>query len=484
MKSLNKNDSIQRGNTAVAVKAGFWYVASTVILKGLAFITTPIFARLMSAAAYGEFSNYASWQATLLIMTSAELYNTLGRAYYDFKDQYDQYASSIVIASMGTTLLFYILFLLSGDWIYNIVSIPKQYVHMLFFTLMFQACRSVFLARERTLYRYKTVATLTVLNLLVPTLISVILVIIAPDSQKLSARIYGNYLPTSLIGVGCAAVLLYKGKSFNIKHCWYAFKLALPMMAHYLSAYVLTSTNTIMTKNFFGAQTVAIVSIASSTIHILTVVFQALSGALTTWVMDNLEQNKREKIRRNLIVYVGFLAAVSVVVILFAPEVVWILGGTKYRASAFLVPGLIVGAFIQGLTTVFTIILTYDKNIAKTAFFTGVISVMNIGAKFFLLPLVGYAVLPYISIATNAIIFVINYLLVKRAGYGDTINFRGITMIILVVITIMAFHPLLYQYNSIRYVVILVFSAMTAMVLWKNRKLLLSILKSTPRKKA
>ena len=86
---MRKTNNTQRGNTAIAVRAGFWYVVSTVLFKGIAFISTPIFARLMSAEAYGEFSNYASWQATLLIITSAELYNTLSRAGWPlFSGQY------------------------------------------------------------------------------------------------------------------------------------------------------------------------------------------------------------------------------------------------------------------------------------------------------------------------------------------------------------------------------------------------------------
>ena len=99
---IGKKDTpkIERGNTRVALKAGFWYVVSTFFVKGLAFITTPIFARLMTEADYGEFSNYANWQSMLLIIIGVELFNTLSRAYYDYTDEYDGYASSITIASI------------------------------------------------------------------------------------------------------------------------------------------------------------------------------------------------------------------------------------------------------------------------------------------------------------------------------------------------------------------------------------------------
>ena len=148
-----------RGSTKLALKAGAWYVISTFLVKSLSFITTPIFSRLMDKTSYGEFSNYASWQTTLLVLTGAELYNTVNRAYYDHKEDFDKYVSSVSIAAIGFTALVYLVFLLGGDWIYNIVSIPREFVHMMFFTLTFQSCKQIYLARERTLYRYKSVLT-------------------------------------------------------------------------------------------------------------------------------------------------------------------------------------------------------------------------------------------------------------------------------------------------------------------------------------
>ena len=170
---------IKRGDSGLAIKAGFWYVISTFLVKGLSFITTPVFSRLLTKAEYGEFSNFASWQALLLIITSMEMQNTVARAYYDYKKDFDKYVSSVTIVSCAFTFLLYILFLLCGDWALSIVSIPKQYVHILFFMLMFQACKQIYMSRERTMYRYKSVAVISVVNLLLPKLIAVALVILA-----------------------------------------------------------------------------------------------------------------------------------------------------------------------------------------------------------------------------------------------------------------------------------------------------------------
>lgn len=467
----------KRGSTALAVKAGFWYVMSTFLIRSIAFITTPIFSRLLSKSEYGEFSNYASWQSTLLIITGAELCNTLSRAYYDYKEDYNQYVSSVVIADCLLTAVFYLLFLLSGNWIFNIVAIPSQYIHILFLSLMCTSCKTIFLTRERTLYRYKTVAMISAVDILIPTLISVLFVYLVGEPGKLSARIYGFYLPSAVVGFICAVILITKGRTFKFEHCKYAFKLSLPLLVNYLTVYLLTSTNTIVTKSVLGAEATAIVSMATSVIHILTILFQALSGAITTWLMDNLEQRNYEKIKRETLVYLGMLAIFSIGVILLAPEIIWILGGRKYAGAVSLIPGLVVAVFIQSVTTIFTIILTYDKNVVKTAVYTGITAALSIIAKIWLLPAFGIKSLPFINIATYIVLFIVNAALVRKAGYKELIALKQYIFFMILVGAFMAASYLLYNNFVVRYGVILAIGVSVLVIFIKKRAMLISLVK-------
>ena len=473
----------KRGSAGLALKAGFWYVISTFLVKGLSFITTPIFSRLLSHEAYGEFSNFASWQAILLIITSAEMQNTVARAYYDYKEDFDGYVSSVTIFSCGFTMLFYILFLLCGDWIYNIVSIPKEFVHILFFMLMFQACKQIYMARERTLYRYKSVAAISVVNLLVPTLIAVVLVLLAQEPQRLAARIYGFYVPSALIGVGCAAVMLWRGRSFSWKHCKYAIVLSIPLMMHYLTAQLLTSSNTVVTKLVLGAEAVSYVSIASSTNHILTILLQAVSGAVTTWLMDNMEQQNTKMARKGTLLYVAGIAVVSIGVMLLAPELIWLLGSSKYADSVMLMPGMVTAVFVQSVTTILTIMLTFRKKVVKTAVFTGVVSVLGVAAKYFLLPHFGVQILPVVNIAAFGTLLVINYFLVRSCGDAKFINLKAILAVVAVVLLVMVGSFFLYESNVIRYCVIAVVAIAVLIVLYRYRKLVIKLVKSKLGKK-
>lgn len=467
----NKKGEVQRGNSILAFKAGIWYTAGNFLGRAITLITTPIFARLMSVSDYGEFFNFSNWTITIMLITGLELRNTLSKAYYDFKEEYDDYISAVTFLGGGITVLVYTIFILFPKTVLKIVSIPEQYIPLLFLFAFFNFSRGIFYARERTLYRYKTVAVITFISLFVPTLISIFLVYVLPETNQLSARLYGFYVPSIMISMYCTVNLFMKSRAFRLKYCRYALVLSIPLLFHYLTAHLLISTNIVIAKNLIGASAAAIISIAGSTTHIFTILTQSMSGALTTWFMDNLELRNIETLRKGSLYYVSLLASLVIFAILLSPEIVFLLGGDKYKASVILLPCFLYSSFIQAATSLFTIILTYDKNVVGTAVFTGVFAVLSIIAKVFLLPDNGLIILAYVNVVAFGALYIINYVLVKKAGYADTINFRGMFIIILLTGAFVMIAPYLYQCNVIRYALIsaiMLFLSVTAVKKKRN----------------
>ena len=106
-----KEKKIQRGNSILAVIAGFWYTMGNFFGKAITLVTTPIFARLMTVSDYGEFVNFANWASIIIIFTGLELPDTLSKAYYDFKNEFDDYISTVTLFGCGITILVYAFFL-------------------------------------------------------------------------------------------------------------------------------------------------------------------------------------------------------------------------------------------------------------------------------------------------------------------------------------------------------------------------------------
>ena len=461
----------ERGNSKLALKAGLWYACANFIGKAITFLTTPIFSRMMSVSDYGEFSNFSTWVITLTIIFGAELYNTLNRAYYDFREQFDDYIFTVTVLGGFIISAAYVIFLAEGSIFLKIVRIPGQFIHILFVFILSFFFRLMYYARERVFYRYKTVAFITFISLFIPTVISVIAVYLLPESNHLSARIYGFYIPLAIIGMFCAIPLFKKSMVFKWEYCKYALVLSIPLLVHYLMANLLTSANIMITRNKLGAEEAATISIASSATHILTILFASTSGALTTWLMDNLNLNNVDTVRKGTLLYVKLLALITILAILFAPDLIYLLGGKKYVVAVTFLPGLLFSILIHSIAYVFNIILTYDKNVTNVAICTTVLSMFGVVAKIFLITDYGIMSLIYVNIVIFGIMFSINYLLVRAAGYAKFIFLKGLLSVIVVVGVITMVSSLLFRFPNIRYLITVLFSALcvTMLIIHQNQ---------------
>lgn len=101
-------------NNKKALKSGVWYTAANFLMKSLAFITTPIFTRMLSKEQYGAFQNFASWQGIFAVFVTLNLGTTLISARYDFKKDLDRYITSML--ALGGMFCHWILFDMQFVW--------------------------------------------------------------------------------------------------------------------------------------------------------------------------------------------------------------------------------------------------------------------------------------------------------------------------------------------------------------------------------
>ena len=69
MSNMNTNNENEKKQSVSgrALKSGVWYTFCNFLLKSLGFLTTPIFARLLTKEEYGNFTNYQSWLSVVAI---------------------------------------------------------------------------------------------------------------------------------------------------------------------------------------------------------------------------------------------------------------------------------------------------------------------------------------------------------------------------------------------------------------------------------
>ena len=80
-------------NAPDSVKSAVAFTISSLFIRGVAFVTTPVFTRIMTTDQYGVVSTYNSWQTilevfALLGLTSAGVFNVGLNDYRNNRDKY------------------------------------------------------------------------------------------------------------------------------------------------------------------------------------------------------------------------------------------------------------------------------------------------------------------------------------------------------------------------------------------------------------
>ena len=285
----------------IVAKSGIWYALSNILVKATAFLTTPLFTRLLTKDQYGNYSNIASWVTIFTILTGFDAYTTVIRSKHDVGSDMNRYVSSVYLMNVLVTSI-----------VFSIV---------LFFW-------NIFMTKQRAYYRYKLFAAFTVITTLLSAILSVVFVL--TFENKLDGRVLGQYLPAIILYFFIAVCILVKGKGIKYSYISYAFKLSLPLVPHLLSLNILSSSDRIMIKNICGAEMAALYSVDYNCVQIGNILFDSINKAWAPWLMDALHAKEYQQIKKVSNIYFFAMLFIIIGILLVGPEIIFILGGQAY----------------------------------------------------------------------------------------------------------------------------------------------------------
>ena len=71
------------------LKSGIWYTVSSVAIRAVAIITSPIYTAMLTTDDYGRANIFNSWIELFNIITCLCVVYSIGRAKIDFKEKFD-----------------------------------------------------------------------------------------------------------------------------------------------------------------------------------------------------------------------------------------------------------------------------------------------------------------------------------------------------------------------------------------------------------
>lgn len=483
--AVGENENVNTNvTTKTALKSGVWYTIANFLTKAIVFLTTPFFTRILSEEQYGNFTVFASWQSILLIICGLEVYSTINRARFDFKskEEYNAYITTSLTLNTAFTAILFVAFLFFSDYFYKIMLIEKKYMYVMFAYLFTCPAFMMFQSKQRVEYKYKLNTALSFILVVGSSVMAVVMALLIPN-DRLFGRILGQYMLYAIAGIIIYIYFVRKSHRINLRSYKYALRIGLPMVFSYLGGQILLSSDNIVVKHMCTSEQVGYLSVTHTCANIIILFVQTLNSAWSPWFFDKLNMKETDTIKNFFLGYIGFVMVATFGIILFAPEIIYFLGGESYREAIYILPVNILCGFFSILTYQFGNLETFNKRTEYAAILMGIVSIMNIGLNIIGVHFWGYQAVCYMTIVSQIVLVLLHYKLTIKMGIRKILPFKYILFGTLIVLTYIPISMILYQYNALRLslLCILIITIIVGIILKRNK--LLQFIKSNNQKK-
>ncbi|MDD6644499.1 MAG: polysaccharide biosynthesis C-terminal domain-containing protein [Oscillospiraceae bacterium] len=473
-KVLQKNLTKYKQMSPVA-KASIALVFVKFLQKGISMISGPIFTRIMPMDEYGIVSTFASWQSVLYIVftlnMSAGVFNN---GMVDFKDDRDGFSYSIMGLAHFVTFCWTAIYFLFYQWLQPIVDMSLVLMIILFLYCFVTPAYNYWIGRERFVFRYKAPCTVMSLVTVFSTLLGIIIVLMLADDLKAEGKIIATEIPAIAVGAFFTVKLFLNNRHKKITKYWkYAFCFNAPLLVHYLSMYVLSSSDRIMITKLVGAGDTAIYNVAYTVASIILIFEQSIDASYAPWVYQKMEKEEYKSIDKRGQQILMLFGGATLLCALFAPEIMSVLAPKSYYSGVYVVPAVAASVFFTTLYSLFMRVELYCKKTTIITIATVMSALINIVLNYILIPKFGFVAAGYTTLISYVFLSVFHGFNLYRIGLGKIYNMRNIIFLSLAVLLVTLLINLVYDYTLIRYF----FISVLVVVAVIKRKNIMSLLK-------
>ena len=418
----------------LTVKVSVSYAVCSVLQKCMSFITLPLFTRLLTTEQYGQYTIYSSWSGILTIFLTLNLaYGSFQTAMVKFEDRRTEYITSIQGITMLLSCVFLVIYLPFRSLWNQLFEMPTMFVILLVSEIIFSTATQLWMEKNRFEFKYKSVVAVTLVVSVFSPVFAFIFV--SAIDEKGYARIFGYAIINIIVGVIIFLFNLKKGKKLYRKEFWsYAFGFNIPLLAYYLSQVVFNQSDRIMISHMTGTGDAAMYGVAYNLAMILTFVLNAINGSYVPWLYGKLKENKGEDNRSVSLVLIVFMGLIILFVIWYAPEILKIMAGEQYVAATYVVAPISMSLLLLFYCQLFINIVFYYEEKKLLVYGSIGASVLNIILNFLLIPLFGFIVAGYTTLASYIVFALSNYFsmrhcLIKKKRPDNMYNYKALLLL-------------------------------------------------------
>lgn len=398
-----------------ALRTSIWFTICNFLQRGTAFITVPIFTRLLTTDQYGLYNIYLSWFEVFVLFASLKIpYEGLNNGLIRHEEDKDGYTSAMAGLMTVLAFLFGLFYLVFRKWIDHATGLSQFVMLLMFLEILFNPPLYLWTNRERFDFRYRMPVIVTMASTILTPTIAIIAVL--NTSYKAEARIMATVAVQALTGLVLYAVIMMRGKKFYDRAYWkFALGFNIPLIFYYLSQSLLNQSDRIMINYYNGTGKAGIYSVAYSAASIMLLFVSAINGSFNPWMYKQLKAGKVESVRKASSYICTMLALITLGMILFAPDLIRLLATKDYYEAIYVIPPVAASVFFIFLYMVFANVEMY---LGETGFIS-MISIISSAANLILnaifIRIYGYLAAGWTTLVCYVLLAGLHFILMKKA---------------------------------------------------------------------
>lgn len=445
----------------VQARAAFVYTLASFITRGFHLITTPLFTRILTVEQVGVVANYSTWSS--FISTVALLGLTSGAiniALKEFKeDRLGYIKSSQTLTTMGVFVVA-ILTAIVYPIIRDIIGMPVNHLVLMYVVMLFSSAQSFWMSWNRFEYRYKAVGIVTIASTVLSSLVAVIAVILAKGKGVVdlaTVRLYASSSITLIFSVSFYIFfLLRKGQLLNKRYALLSIQVGTPMIIHTLAKSLLSASDRVMINFIDGLEALGYYSVIYTISSLALIAWDAINASLIPYIFNKLDNGKSGEVDINniTIMLLVTFAGCSLLLILFAPEIIYFIASEKYSQAVYVLPPVAAGIYFIAVYSLYSNIIMYHKKTKYLMMATMVAATFNVVTNYIFITKFGYIAAAYTTLSSYCLLALIYFLAYRKVVGHAIFDDKKIWTISSIVVIFSLVCCLLYSFTAIRYIIV------------------------------
>lgn len=426
------------------ISAGIWYTVGNMLIKGINFLSLPLFSRLLNTEEFGIYNVFVSYEAILYVIIGMAIHSSIRSANIKFKGNINEYTSSVSIIYLVNAMIMLFIALIFNKQLSKLLAFDKLIIVLLIFYSLGSALLSLYNNYISLEYSYKKYLLVSFFNSVGNVCISLVLILTIFKKKRDIGRIVGATSTICILAFFILCIMYKKAKPKINKSYWkFAVKYSIPIVPHGISQVLLAQFDRIMIRSIVGNAAAGIYSLAGNIMLILTIITDSISTAWSTWFYDQISENRIESINKRAKQLSFFFVVLTVGLLTISPELIIILGGKEYSAGQYVAIPMIVDAFIL---FIYNIIVSSEYYKNKTTYImlgTMVAMVINLITNYVFISKYGFIAAAYTTLFSY-MCYLILHIVISHKVVGFFVLELKFFLMELVIIILTAIFDLLF----------------------------------------